>query len=331
MQFAASQPDATIFHHPAWSQLLSQCYGYKVFALVRINGSGQIVAGIPIMETTTISGRHRHISLPFSDYCHPLCTDSKYFHPLINDLEALFRSNGRHTFEVRTPLDPQSCPHLHQSVQHVLHMLPLSTNTAETQRGFSRMHRRNTKKARSSGVSIRMGNGPEEIRTFYQLHLQTRRRQGVPVQPWNYFKRLGENLLAHDLGYIMLAYHQHTCLAAALFLHWQQTLTYKYGASIEQGLALRPNNLIFAEAIDWGGRNGFTWLDMGKTDNANTGLRAFKSGWGAEEHPLPYSVFSDTPPREPSKRLQSLAHAVIRASPQWVCRATGELLYKYAS
>ena len=210
-------------------------------------------------------------------------------------------------------------------------MLPLSTNTAETQRGFSRMHRRNTKKARSSGVSIRMGNGPEEIRTFYQLHLQTRRRQGVPVQPWNYFKRLGENLLAHDLGYIMLAYHQHTCLAAALFLHWQQTLTYKYGASIEQGLALRPNNLIFAEAIDWGGRNGFTWLDMGKTDNANTGLRAFKSGWGAEEHPLPYSVFSDTPPREPSKRLQSLAHAVIRASPQWVCRATGELLYKYAS
>src|SRR5713101_6738397 len=32
--FVASQSAATVFHHPAWSRLLAETYGYRSFALV---------------------------------------------------------------------------------------------------------------------------------------------------------------------------------------------------------------------------------------------------------------------------------------------------------
>ena len=92
---------------------------------------------------------------------------------------------------------------------------------------------------------------------------------------------------------------------------------------------MRPNNLLFWTAIRWGCENGDTLFDIGKTDLANTGLREFKSGWGAKEMPLAYSTLSPEPPRSITGKLMPILQKVIRNSPLWVCRAMGELLYKH--
>ena len=140
---------------------------------------------------------------------------------------------------------------------------------------------------------------------------------------------LGSALIEKGLGFVLLAYKDDECLAAAIFLHWHRTLTYKYGASAIDGLNLRPNNLLFWTAIRWGCENGYTLFDMGKTDLANTGLRAFKSGWGANEMPLTYSTLPAEPPRSMTGKLMPVMQTVICHSPAWVCRLAGELLYKH--
>ena len=90
----------------------------------------------------------------------------------------------------------------------------------------------------------------------------------------------------------MLAYQGNQPLAAGLFLHWQQTLTYKYAASSDQVQSLRPNYLLTWTAIRWGCENGFRIFDFGRTDVADIGLRTFKSRWGAVELPLIYSTMA---------------------------------------
>jgi hypothetical protein len=164
---------------------------------------------------------------------------------------------------------------------------------------------------------------------FYHLHLQTRRRQGMPIQPRRFFDILESSLIEKGLGFVLLAYKDDKCLAASVFLHWKHTLTYKYGASAADGLNLRPNNLLMWNAIQWGCEHGYSMLDLGKTDLADIGLRSFKSSWGAEEVPLAYSTLPAEPASPVTGKLMPFVRKVIRSSPLWVCRATGALLYKH--
>jgi hypothetical protein len=131
------------------------------------------------------------------------------------------------------------------------------------------------------------------------------------------------------LGFILLAYQDQKCLAGAIFLHWQQTLTYKYSASSGEGRNLCPNNLILWSAIRWGCEHGYTIFDMGRTDLDNSGLRWFKKGWGAKEVPLYYSRLPAVPSDHENKYLTSALKALIRNTPAEVCQLAGELFYKY--
>jgi lipid II:glycine glycyltransferase (peptidoglycan interpeptide bridge formation enzyme) len=131
------------------------------------------------------------------------------------------------------------------------------------------------------------------------------------------------------LGFILLAYAGDQCIAAGLFLHWQKILVYKYASSDDTGQGLRPNHLLTWTAIRWGCENGYKIFDFGRTDIENEGLRTFKNRWGADEIPLSYSYFPAKPIHSSKSRISSLMNVILRNSPLWVCRSTGELLYKH--
>jgi lipid II:glycine glycyltransferase (peptidoglycan interpeptide bridge formation enzyme) len=185
------------------------------------------------------------------------------------------------------------------------------------------------RQAERAGVVVRRGEAWEHIGLFYQLHLQTRRRLGTPVQPLRFFRLLWERLITQGMGFVLLAYQQEQLLAGAVFLHWNKTLTYKYSASDPRFLPLRPNNLLLWHAIQWGCEYGYDVFDWGKTDMDNQGLRDFKNGWGSQEQILHYSVLADRPPvaKLSGGTNQRLLAGVIQHSPAWVCRLIGELLY----
>ncbi len=322
LDFSDAAPGACIFHHPAWSELMARAYGFRPFVLAIVDAAGGIRAGLPVIET-----RPRHwTSLPFTDHCAPLALDAESLGRLTDFALASYRDRGLDSLELRWPYPTR--PLVRPKDLFVIHNLALDGDFEAVSRQIHAMHRRNAKNAQKRGVRIHSGTGKDELKAFYALHLETRRRQGTPVQPWAFFEALRSQVLDKGLGFILLAYHEKDCLAAAVFLHWGETLTYKYGASSISGLSLRPNDLLFTEAIRWGCENGYQVMDFGRTDFANTGLREFKSRWGAAETPLTYSFIPAAPDGHES-RLMSLAQAVIRRSPRLVCRLTGELLYRY--
>jgi hypothetical protein len=322
--FAAAQKQTNIFHHAAWSRLMEECYGYHPFVVVLPDAKGEICAGLPMMEINSLFTHRRWVSVPFSDHCSPLYRDSTAIDRLEKAIIFEAQKPGTPKIEIRWNLS-----RMNASPDFVLHTLHLESDVDRVCQGIHHSHLRNMRIARANGIRVVHGVGRKELSAFYNLHLQTRHRQGVPIQPWKYFELLDKLVLQRGLGFISLAWHEATCLAGAIFLHWRDTLTYKYGASTELGLSMRANHLLFWEAIRWGCDNGFGRLDFGRSDVDNIGLRSFKQRWGAVETPLRYSRFPDFARRASPQKIIPFMHFVIRNSPLWVCSTIGSLLYRY--
>jgi CelD/BcsL family acetyltransferase involved in cellulose biosynthesis len=117
-----------------------------------------------------------------------------------------------------------------------------------------------------------------------------------------------------------------------VFLRRNGTVVYKYGASDAGTWDLRPNHALFWTAIQEACENGDAVFDWGRTDLDNHGLRSFKKSWGAAEVPLTYTVFGGKAPSEPAATSglpARAAAAAIRQAPPWLCRWTGEALYRF--
>ena len=328
LSFASSQPSATIFHHPAWSRNLADVYGCRPFVVTACDARGKIAAGLPMMDIRSLLTGRRWDSLPYTDYCPPLYADQKALAALTEGLVDLFHEKRIPLLELRG--DCAEHPMLKPAAQYALHILPLEADSARVAAHFERVHKQNIQTAEKNQLSIRRGSDVPAMREFYMLQVETRRRHGVPVQPWRYFERLATSLMAQGLGSLLLAYKDDQCLAGLLLLHWRQTVVCKYAASREDSLPLRPNNLLFWHAIRWGCDNGYRAFDMGRTDLENTGLRRFKCGWGAPETMLTYHVLSRAPlPAVSKPSVPAFVQNVIRRSPPSVCRILGELLYKH--
>jgi hypothetical protein len=56
--FLDAYADINIFYHPAWMQLMAECYGYRPFVLALADTAGGLAAAVPLMEVNgPISGR----------------------------------------------------------------------------------------------------------------------------------------------------------------------------------------------------------------------------------------------------------------------------------
>lgn len=320
---------STIFHHPAWLRLLHAQYGYDIRAWCLEGRGGLLAAGLPVALVRSRLTGTRLVALPFSDVCSPLLdhaggsTVATDFGGAMSDAWAA----GELDLEVRGELDGVTGGHVVNA--YVQHRLALNSDVDAVRASFSKSQiKRGIAKARREGVLVERGVDADSLRRFYRLHLQTRRRQGVPTQSKRFILRFAE-LFRAGLGFTLIARHDGCDVAAAVFLVAGGTLTYKYGASDRRHLGVRPNNLLFMDAIEWGCANGAHVLDFGRTDLDNSGLRAFKRSWGAEETALRHTYFAERPPAGAPGRAQLALGQLIRAAPAPFGRLVGAALYRH--
>lgn len=327
----SSSPDATPFHAPQWAGLIAETYGFDSFAVTFDSPAGSI-AGIPVVVPKRPLSSTRWVSLPFTDSCPPLLRspgDLSTTAAVTDAARQFARERGIDVWEIREEL-PTSRG-VHTMTRGVNHVTELPLQEADLSAQLSKMHRRNVKTATKAGVVVERGCTEDLMDAFFRLHCVTRSRLGVPVQPRNYFRLLREKLLVPGLGWISVARLGDTPVAAAVFLATDRVIVYKYGASDRAYQQHRPNHLLFWDALCEGIARGATTFDWGRSDIEGKGLRDFKSGWGAKESPLVYSYLSDTPPQESSGRALRMAEEVIRHSPTFVARLSGEILYRWSA
>jgi hypothetical protein len=323
--FVSARPEATPFHEPAWAAFLAEVYSFDAFVLAT-EADGVLTAGIPVLKVRRPFGGRRWVSLPFTDECVPLGTDMPR---LARAVDSGRRDHDVSFYEIRAPLPVGTT-----RARGVTHRLALHDDLDALQRAYRSSVRQGIRVAAREGVVVRRAEKAGDLTdAFYGLHVATRRRLGVPVQPRRYFQLLWDRVLAPGGGYVLLAELNGVPLAAAVFLSANGVVVYKYGASDAAHLRLRANAALFHEAISQSAADGCRIFDWGRTDFEDEGLRRFKASWGSSEHELVYTAFGAV--AEPASTpnggsLAGLSRTVIRRSPSIVSRFAGALLYRYA-
>ncbi len=171
----------------------------------------------------------------------------------------------------------------------------------------------------------------EAVQVFYRLNCITRKRHGLPPQPWHFFKSVYDHVISKGHGMVALAYHKGEPIAGAIYFHFGKKALYKYGASDKRHQNLRANDLIMSEAIKWYNKNKYENFSFGRTDPNNSGLMQFKAGWGARERIIKYykydlkkNAFIKAAPHP--KRIYN---GVFNNTPIPLLKIFGSVLYKH--
>jgi lipid II:glycine glycyltransferase (peptidoglycan interpeptide bridge formation enzyme) len=156
----------------------------------------------------------------------------------------------------------------------------------------------------------------------------TRRRHGLPPQPFAWFRNLVSNL-RHQVA-IHLASKDGNPIASMLTLSFKKTIVYKYGGSDAAQHRLGGMPFLFWRVIQDARALGFVELDLGRSDLDQPGLTAFKDHLGAARSTLTYYRY---PPKQSaamrSEWLSRVARGVFSHLPDAALDLTGRMLYKH--
>src|SRR4029077_10536505 len=265
--------DAGCFHTSAWAKVLRQTYNHHPFYLQFSRGC-RLAALIPLMEVRSPFTGRRGVCLPFSDACEPLIFDPEAVDLVRDRLVRFARERRWKHLEIRGGkwFQPAS-----SSVPKFYgHILDLRRRVRDLVDCFDSSVRRAIRKAERSNVSVAVSRNRQVIDVFYRLHVQTRRRHGLPPQPASFFLNIYEHIIKPGLGFTVLAQRESCPIAAAIFFRFGRNALYKYGASDKRFQELRANNLVMWQGIQFLARNGAEKLHFGRTEQENEGLRRFK-------------------------------------------------------
>jgi len=320
--------DASCFHTSAWAKVLHQTYNHRPFYLQFSRGR-RLAALIPLMEVRSPFTGRRGVCLPFSDACEPLVFDPEAIDFVRDRLLSFVHERNWKYVEIR---GCKSFPLASSSTAKFFgHRLDLHTGVEELVSRFASPVRRAIRKAERNGVGEEIVRNRQAVTDFYRLHVQTRRRHGLPPQSASFFVNIYEHIIKPGLGFVVLAQQRSRSIAAAIFFRFGKNALYKYGASDEKFHELRANNLVMWQGIQFLARNGVEKLHFGRTDCENDGLRRFKLSWGTEEETIDYFRV-DSSGRESLVPISSdfgFHNKIFARLPLAVNRLAGSLIYPH--
>ena len=326
----ADHPDAWFFHGTAWTRVLQETYGHAPIFAAGFSG-GQLQTLLPLVEVSSPLTGRRGVSLPFTDFCHPLKKGSQDAGKLYEMAVARGRGRGWRYLECRS--SDADWPGSSPSLVFYGHELDLRAGEESLLGKLEGAVRRGIKKAAAAGLRIQFEDSMESMETFFALHCGTRRRHGLPPQPFRFFANIQKRMLQPGFGFIVTARWEDKPVAAAVFLHQGRQALYKFGASDYGFQSMRPNNLVIWEGIRHCAARGCERLHLGRTSLSNDGLRRFKLGFGAREQEIKYRKYDLRAGRFVTDvdRVEGWYNRFFGSLPPPLLRLAGQLLYPHLS
>jgi Acetyltransferase (GNAT) domain len=326
----ATHPQGTVFHSSGWARVLRDTYGHRPVYMARFEGK-RLAGLLPVMEVWSWLTGRRGVSLPFTDYCPALEGSGYDKGDLYQKAIESGRQRGWKYLECRS--FDSAWNGAHSSLSFYGHDIDLGVGQNKRFQNLEASVRRGVRKAEKAGLKIDFDTGEESMRTFFKLHCGTRKRHGLPPQPWRFFWNIQRYLLKLGRGFIATVRFGCRPLAAAVFLQHGRQALYKFGASDYEFQQMRPNNLLMWEAMNHCVERGMAALNLGRTSLSNEGLRRFKLGLGAAEEEIRYMKydFSSEQFVRDVDRVEGWHNRVFACLPLPMLRLAGTVLYPHLS
>ncbi len=326
-------PKASIFHTVAWLKALRRTYGYESVAFTTSPPTSELKNGLVFCWVKSWLTGCRLVSLPFSDHCEPLCDSAGEVNFLIRYLQTAMEVQGWKYLEIR-PINGnfgQACGEMGfvPATKYFLHTLSLRPDLDALFRGLDKgSAQRRIRRAERAGLVEKCGRSDDLLKEFYSLFVITRGRHCLPPMPYAWFRNLiqcQENALE-----IRLAYKDESAVAAILTLQFRDIVYYKYGCSDARFNKYGATPWLLWRAIAGGKSNGAREFDLGRTEEDNAGLLAFKNHWVPQPKPLIYWRFPRTSFIDPTDNWKlKLAKHLFSYMPPRLLTAMGSLIYRH--
>lgn len=329
--FVAGQPDALVFHHPAWLRALIAAYGYEPAVLACEDDTGNLTGVLPLVRKRGwVTGR-RLVSLPHTPVAGPLAADQAIRRMLA--AAAVERAGHGVRVELKTPTH-EPLDGLAAVPWSATYVLRLPADPDALRFGSSRNHRRirwAVNKAEKQGVQLRVATGEGDLRAWHQLYLETMRAHAMPPRPYRFFCALWDSLRPAGLLRLLLAEQRGRLVAGSMFLMFGSTVFYAFNGRRPEDLGLRPNDVLQWRALHDARAAGFLRYDFGEVEAQQRGLAEFKAKWGAE----PVTLYRHVHPPRPSSgngsrvptRPRAWAQAAWRRLPLAATARIGDVVY----
>ncbi|MCJ7508047.1 MAG: GNAT family N-acetyltransferase [candidate division Zixibacteria bacterium] len=298
-EFISKYPHHLIFHTSIWAQILKISYDTKLAYYV-LEDKEEWLLAIPGMLTG------RFLKLWYSLIPYGGFIGKKEYIPTL--LKFITRDIRKYKIDRLEIIDPEvSQPSEIRGFvgkESYRHILNLENKTEEDiWKNYKPNLRRTIGEALDAKLSIEKTKDSKEVELFYNLYLESMRRQrGVVRYPLELFRGIF-SLIEQGKGDIFFAKHEGIAIAGIVIIYSEDMAHYFHGGSLSKYLNLRPNDLLFHTAIKEAMRRGKKQFDfMGSAKNL-TGLIQFKEKWGTERKSL-YAL------RQDMNRLKSWLHEI---------------------
>ncbi len=328
--FVEGHSQGSIFHTRGWLEALRATYRYTPIAVTTSGPETPLTNGIPFCEISGFFGKRRLVSLPFSDHCQPLFDTPGQIDCVERYLRRKRDTEGWDYVEMR-PMNPElmTDTEFEQSERFCFHNLDLRGSLSDISGRFHKSCvQRKIRRAERAALSCKVGTTESLLAKFYQLLVMTRRRQGLPVQPIEWFRNL-INCLG-DKACLWLASYDGYPIASIFTLRHKQTLVYKYGCSDRAFNRFGGMQLLLWKAIQDAKQRRLLRFDLGRTAPDNPGLITFKDRWGATKTDMTYLRDGTSYASRLSKAYQgAFSKYVWSYAPDAMVTAAGRALYRH--
>jgi CelD/BcsL family acetyltransferase involved in cellulose biosynthesis len=339
--FVEGRPEALVYHHPAWIEVLAETYGYAEASLAAIDPDGALVGILPMFRQRGLLSGRRLTSLPHTPHAGPI-GDPEAATALLDAAVDVAREDPRVRLQIKSPRADlaELAPRVEQEPWEPTFVLSLPDDVGALRFGSSKNHTRIKGKvtaAARKGVAVRRADSDADLRAWYRLYLATMRRHAVPPRPYRFFEVAWRVLEPIGIMRVLLAEQGNgssaTLVAGSVFLMANATVIYRFNGSRREMLNLHPNDAIQWQAIHDAAREGFRRYDFGEVEIGNDGLAMFKSKWGAVSEPLfrygyPAARELERGVLRRNSLVRRTAQAVWRRLPLSATEAIGDQLYK---
>jgi FemAB-related protein (PEP-CTERM system-associated) len=293
-EYVEQSPEATTYHTLEWRDISCKVFNHKAQFLIA-EGDNGIQGVFPLFLIKGILGR-RLVSVPLRDKGGPLYDSPEVLGQLLEAAKKLMIEQKCKYLQIKTwhglNFHNNKPTWIVQKSHFINSSLELDSNPDAV---WNRFHKRSVqrpiKKSQREGVTCYWGKSLGDMNKFYKLFILTRKKLGVPPYGFNLFYEIWEKMIQKGSAGLLLAEYQGTVISGLVVFFFHATAMPAYAASDKKYLDLRPNNLIFWEAIKDSCKWGYTCFDFGADSPDNPSLLSFKAGFGAITEETPHYYF----------------------------------------
>ncbi len=334
----AAHPMGSVFQHTAYSRMLLATFKHiEPYYLSLVDAEGAIRGGLSIHLVKSWLTHNRLVALPFAFYSDPMVDSPEQGRAVFDGILRLFRTTKARYVEIKAH---RSVPLLIEADKmtpvyyHKTFYLDLAEGLDAVWNNFHRTGvKQKIRRAEAAGITVRPGDSEADVRTFYDLLAMGRRRLGLPPQNWEYFRNIWRHLVPRKLAAFTMAQQGGRTIGALCSFLFQDTMYLAYIGTREESQPEGVGQALWWDALQRAVREGFRYVDLGKTSPHDEGLITYKTRWGAVEREVPSFYYpcptSSAMYYDDAGTLHRLARKAWKAMPPRLARCAAHAAYRH--